>query len=74
MKRPDWHSLNMFVKVLSHPDHEVVLKDKLRQLDWLAECIFFGTCWLELAEGGVTTLWSSKGLTGAEQGRCVARQ
>lgn len=32
------------------------------------------TCWLELAEGGVVTLWSSKGLTGAEQGRCVARQ
>lgn len=41
MKRPDWHSLNMFVKVLSHPDHEVVVKDKLRQLDWLAECILF---------------------------------
>lgn len=32
------------------------------------------TCWLELAEGGVITLWSTKGLAGAELGRCVARQ
>ena len=27
------------------------------------------TCWLELAEGGVTTLWSNRGLRGAEPGR-----
>lgn len=32
------------------------------------------TCWLELADGGVITLWSTKGLAGVEQGRCVARQ